>query len=96
MRSKEEHYEHGGCIKSQQLDRQTAEYLRQYFKHRGYMPSFREISEKFDISKSTVHRIIGILEEKKYISVGRDKNGKMKERAIVIRGTKIKIPEVNL
>ena len=26
----------------------------------------------------------------------KDKNGKMKERAIVIRGTRIKIPEVNL
>ena len=49
--------------------RQVLDYLVEYFQDHGYMPTYREIADAFDLSSpSSIHQYMKAIEEKGYIT----------------------------
>lgn len=50
--------------------KQTLNYIVDYEASHGYVPSYREIADEFDMALSSVPRILACLEERGYIQRG--------------------------
>lgn len=70
-------------------------YIKTYFKRHGYMPSFVEIGNGIgSVSQSTVRKVIQELESDGMIKLGLSCSGKMSPRAIILRGMRVKFPDL--
>ena len=65
--------------------------LKYYFLHHGYMPSLKELGDILGITNTSVVRsYLMLAEQNGDIIIGRYQNGKMKERAIYIKGMRVR------
>lgn len=65
--------------------------LKKYFMSHGYMPSLEELGDTLGItSRSVIREYLMMAEQSGSILIGRYPNGRMKDRAIFIKGMRVR------